>query len=155
MRRLFRIIFAALGITLLASCNLQGAEFPPVEREKLLISLQRTACYGSCPDYSVAIDGRGNVVFATRAQVDDPVAAVHRAYSSSSGVRVPGTHRTTVTEAQVDQLVERFRAAGFFGLKDEYRADITDSATYIVTIDTGRQRKTVVDYVGASAGMPA
>lgn len=138
---------------MLASCSSRSS-FPEVRTDKLLISLQRTACYGSCPDYKVTIDGEGNVVFATRPPLDDGDAAVHREYSHSTGVRVSGTHGTVVSKAEVAKLLDKFRAADFFSLRDEYTAEVTDNPTYILSIDTGNGSKTVVDYVGDKVGMP-
>ena len=52
-------------------------------------------------------------------------------------------------------LVKQFQGAGFFRLKSEYRAGVTDNPTFVVTIDTGHGSKSVVDYVGEDVGMPA
>jgi ankyrin repeat protein len=60
-----------------------------------------------------------------------------------------------VSKADVASLLQKFKSADFFSLKDEYRAAVTDNPTYILSIDTGNGRKTVVDYVGKEAGMPA
>lgn len=144
-----------LCLFLLASCQYFGASFPEVDRNKLEISLQRTACFGSCPDYKVTIAGNGRVVFETTPFLNrDDVANVHRAFSTESGVRVPGTHHTTIEPQAIDQLLAQFEQARFFSLRDEYRAEVTDNPTYVVTIDTGNGQKTVVDYVGKEAGMP-
>lgn len=150
---LIKMCMIFFGPFLVASCNSQS-NFPDVRNDKLLISLQRTACYGSCPDYKVSIDGQGNVVFATRPPLDDGDSAVHREFSTSTGVRVSGTYRTMVSKADVASLLQKFKSADFFSLKDEYRADATDLPTYILSIDTGNGSKTVVDYYGEKAGMP-
>ena len=142
-----------IGFFLVTSCNSQK-NFPDVRNDKLLISLQRTACYGSCPDDKVTIDGKGNVVFTTRPPLDGGVSAVHREFSNSTGVRVSGTYRTVVSKADVASLLQKFRAADFFSLKDEYSSAVTDNPTYILSIETGNGSKTVVDYVGERAGMP-
>lgn len=139
----------------MASCQYLGAPFPDVDRDKLQISLQRTACFGSCPDYKVTIAGDGRVVFETTPHLDrNDVSMVHRAFSAESGVRVPGTHTTTIKTEAVDRLLEHFRKARFFALRDEYRAEVTDNPTYIISIDTGNGSKTVIDYVGKKVGMP-
>jgi len=132
-----------------------SAPFPDVNKDELVISLQRTACFGSCPDYKVTITGDGRVVFQTTPYLDrDDVANVHRAFSTESGVRVPGTHQTTIEPEGIDELLAKFEQTRFFSLRDEYRAQVTDNPTYVVTIDTGNGLKSVVDYVGKEAGMP-
>lgn len=145
-----RNLMLLTSFALISSCGLQDESFPNVQNDKLLITLQRTGCFGSCPDYKVTIDGDGNVTFATRPPLEDEVAAVHR----TTGVRVSGTYQTVITKTQVASLVDRFKAADFFALKDEYRAEITDNPTYILSIETGNGGKTVLDYVGEKVGMP-
>ena len=54
----------------------------------------------------------------------------------------------------IDELLAQFEQTRFFSLRDEYRSNVTDNATYVVTIDTGNGLKSVVDYVGKEAGMP-
>ncbi|WP_223072863.1 DUF6438 domain-containing protein [Erythrobacter sp. SCSIO 43205] len=150
-----RAIFIGICSFLLSACHILSAPFPPVDKDKLVISLQRTACFGSCPDYKVTIYGSGRVLFQSTPHLEpDDVANVHRAFSTQSGVRVPGTHETTIEPQVIDQLVAQFEATRFFSLRDEYRAEITDNPTYVVTIDTGNGKKSVVDYVGREAGMP-
>ena len=132
-----------------------SAPFPDVNREELVISLQRTASFGSCPDYKITITGDGRLVFQTIPFLDhDDVANVHRSFSTESGVRVPGTHQTTIDPQVIDDLLAQFEQSRFFSLRDQYRAEVTDNPTYVVTIDTGNGQKSVVDYVGKEAGMP-
>jgi hypothetical protein len=139
---------------LLPGCSARAEPFPAVIDEEVTITLQRTACFGSCPDYTVTIDGKGNVRFVTRGGDAPDEAAVHRAFARDDGVLVAGAHSDRIDPQVVRDLVARFRAADFFGLKDVYRAAITDNPTYVLTLDTGTRRKTVVDYVGRKAGMP-
>lgn len=127
---------------------------PPIDYAKLRISLSRSACYGSCPDYRVTIAGDGTVTFDTRVPPVTPVAGVHRAYSRSDGVLIGGHHVGHVDRAVIDALLARFRAAHFFGLKDQYAAAVTDNPTYVVTLSSGDASKQVLDYVGEEAGMP-
>lgn len=131
------------------------APFPSIDYPSLKISLVRSACYGSCPDYSVTIDGSGAVLFTTRWRSLEGAAEVHRQFSPGPGVLLPGEHRAQIGRPALDALIERFRAAHFFGLKRQYRARITDNPTYVLRFETGGRSWTVTDYVGKSAGMPA
>lgn len=101
------------------------------------------------------IHGDGRVVFATDGEATDVVAEVHRENAFYSGVLVRGQHEDMIDTGDVDALVQAFRDAHFFGLRDEYVAEITDNPTYVLTIDTGHGRKSVTDYVGGSVGMPS
>jgi hypothetical protein len=155
--RTFRAVAIGLLIaaaTWLAACA-NASNFPEVDYSKLRITLQRSACFGSCPDYIVTISGDGSVIFTTDHRPVDPVAGVHREFSRSVGVLVPGTHRTKINTDEVKALVKQFREAQFFELKNEYRYGATDAPTYVVSIETGRGSKRIVDYIGSRAGMPA
>ncbi len=143
-----------VALVLLAQCSAGTDNFPVVDRDKLTITLQRSACFGSCPDYSVTIHGDGRVVFSTDGEPTDAVSGLHRSYAFSSGVLVRGRHEDRIDTAAVDALVQEFREAHFFSLRNEYTAEITDNPTYVLTVDTGHGRKAVVDYVGEEVGMP-
>lgn len=142
-------------LAILFTSSTYAEPFPAVVGEDVTIKLQRTACFGSCPDYTVTIDGNGNVRFVTRNDEGPADADVHRAFSRDDGVLLSGVHTDTIDPQVVRKLVAQFRAAGFFALKDKYVASVTDSPSYVLTFRTGTQTKTVVDYVGESVGMPA
>src|SRR5262245_15454419 len=95
----------------------------------LSISLERTACHGTCPVYRVTIDGEGRVV-----------------YKGSRFVRVDGTERTTIDPQDVRSLVQAFQRAGFWELKDEYTANVFDLPTTILTLTLDGRTKRVTDY---------
>jgi hypothetical protein len=113
--------------------------FPDVkDLSAIRIELSRSGCYGWCPSYSVSIDGNGEVNFI-----------------GGSFVSIPGEHKAHISPAMVAELLERFRAANFLGLKDSYRGGVTDNPTYCLTLALGGRKKTVEDYVGGYAGMPS
>lgn len=131
-----------------------GAPFPPVGADGFEISLERSACYGSCPDYRVSISSNGTVRFSTRERNSPGMAAeVHRLFNGQS-VLWSGVHEAKVDPQVVAQLLERFRNAHFMGLRPEYRASVTDNPTFALTLRIGGKVKRVVDYVGEEAGMP-
>lgn len=117
------------------------APLPPIDYDKLVIRLDRTACLGNCPEYTVRIDGAGHVLFSSDSR-------------SPRGIRMPGTHHAQVSRAALDALIERFRAAHFFGLRPEYVGRITDMPTHRLTFRSGRRSWTVTDYAGHLANMP-
>ncbi|PJG45483.1 hypothetical protein CAF53_22350 [Sphingobium sp. LB126] len=125
------------------------------ELEDMKITLQRSACLGICPDYKVTIHGDGRIVFTTETSPTDRVAGLHRKFAPVRGVFLPGTHEDRVDPRAVAVLFDRFQAANFFGLRNQYRASVTDHPTYTLTLDMGKRHKTVEDYVGREVGMPA
>lgn len=102
------------------------------------IKLERTECFGTCPIYTVEIAGDGSVT-----------------YEGELFVGVVGVQRATVPVERVRQLVASFRAANFFWLYDRYVTPVTDNPTYVVSLAYDGRSKTVLDYVGREAGMPA
>ncbi len=101
------------------------------------ITLSRSACYGFCPDYTVAITGEGEVRYVGRAFVN-----------------VVGEARASIPPAEVAALLARFDAIGFARLRDQYRAQITDNPTTVITLTRNGASKRVEDYVGTAVGMP-
>lgn len=102
------------------------------------IRLSRSGCYGSCPGYSVKIQGDGIV-----------------SYKGSWYVSIEGEHTTHVSPETARQLFDRFRTANFFALKNEYRAGVTDNPTYCLELTVGSRKKVITDYVGEWVGLPA
>ncbi|MFC4763520.1 DUF6438 domain-containing protein [Dyella koreensis] len=122
--------------------------------DEVAITLERSACFGSCPVYKVTIHGDGHVQFTTNTSPVDEVDGVHRQFSPSGGVLLPGAHEDRVRPEAVKALVAQFEAADFWHLKDEYRAQVTDVPTQVITLVVGGRKKAVVDYMGTKAGMP-
>ena len=113
--------------------------FPePSSPTNFSIRLSRSGCYGSCPAYSVTLHGDGTVT-----------------YKGSWYVSIEGEYTAHVSPEAVRQLLERFRNANFFSLKNEYRAGVTDNPTYCLELVVGSKKKIITDYVGEWVGMPA
>lgn len=112
--------------------------FPEIKDWKSLrMTLERSACYGTCPAYSVTVSGDGTVAF-----------------HGGSHVVVRGDQQDHISEPAVKDLFAAFHRADFFSLKDEYTYPVTDNPTYITSIEFDGYRKAVKDYIGISAGMP-
>lgn len=102
------------------------------------LRLERGACFGTCPDYSVEVDADGAVVFHGRRFV----ACV-------------GERRWGISRRAVARLRAAADRADLFALKDEYRGRITDQPQYRVELTRRGRTKRLTDYVGRSVGMPA
>ena len=129
-----RAICTLIAAVAFASCAPVNA---PAQEGPVEITLQRTVCYGFCPDYTVSITGDGQVRYEGRAFVD------------AVGVRT-----ATIPREHVAQLLQRFDAIGFDNLRDEYRGTMTDLPTTTITLVRAGRRKVLVDYGGTSVGMP-
>jgi hypothetical protein len=69
-------------------------------------------------------------------------------------VRCQGKREWQVSPTAVARLRSLIDQAGFYRLKAEYRAPITDQSASTVTITRRGRTKTVVDYFGLMVGMP-
>ncbi|TCM37047.1 DUF6438 domain-containing protein [Novosphingobium sp. ST904] len=128
--------------------------FPEGSPQDTEVTLRRTACYGSCPDYEVSIRGDGRVRFSSNyPRFPGSAADVHRAFNGYN-VLWPDPHETNVEPEAAAALFQKFRDAHFMGMKPDYTAGVTDSPTYELTLRVGTTSKVVVDYVGRSVGMP-
>jgi hypothetical protein len=121
----------AIVLLLSAGCA-RAAQMTPAEPVE--ITLQRTGCFGTCPDYSVTLNGDGTVV-----------------YSGRYFVKTPGEHTWKIDAGTVRALAGEMAAAGFFELQDEYTSRMTDHPTTFTTLRIGSRTKKVKDYV---AGPP-
>ncbi len=106
------------------------------------VRLERGACFGPCPRYSVEADAAGDVRFVGASSVAGP------------GVACQGEHRWKIRPLAVAALEAEVDASAFFGLRDSYRSSITDQRAFTVTVTRYGKTKTVLDYVGLSVGMP-
>jgi len=122
----------ALIAVLVAIGSVSGAAQNAALPSDLLIKLERTACYGSCPVYSLTIDAKGTVSFSS---------------TRADGKAVQHTDRVAISE--VAAVLATARRIGFFEMRDSYRAMITDLPTTFVTITADGQTKRIEDYFSA------
>lgn len=129
-----RVFLALIGALALSSCAPVEA---PASEGPALITLQRTVCFGFCPAYTVSISSTGEVV-----------------YRGERFVNVVGEQRAQIAPEEVQRLLARFDAINFESLRDEYRAQVTDLPSTIITLERNGHTKRVLDYGGVGAGMP-
>lgn len=112
--------------------------------EDVVMTLERTVCYGTCPAYLLTIYGDGTVEY--------------RGYEN---VLVEGLRIGEISREQVQALVETFQRIDFFSLQDAYECapvvingqklceEVTDLPSTYVSITIGDNVKRVLDYHGA------
>ncbi len=84
-------------------------EFPSAYAlDDVIIRMERTGCFGSCPIYSLQLKGDGAVV-----------------YNGIANVYIRGELRTYVSRQQVADLLSDFNRIGFFRLPDSIEAGQT------------------------------
>jgi hypothetical protein len=90
------------------------------------ITLDRTPCFGWCPDYTVVIEGSGRVRYAGRQYV-----------------KTSGDREGRIPVTAVRELVDEFRKIDFLALEDCYDVDWFDVPATYVTLRTGERSKRV------------
>lgn len=141
LRTLTFILLLVLGL-LISGC-VAGVGTPttnPTENvfSDLVITMERTACHGTCPIYKLAIRGDGTVT-----------------YEGQDFVQVKGQQTASLSLAQIQELVSAFEQASFFTLMDYTHVNTTDSPTVITSITLNGQSKTVNHYYGDSSAPQA
>jgi Domain of unknown function (DUF6438) len=119
----------------------------PIPKD-LLITLERTGCYGPCPFYKVTIDSSGSVTFT--AQFDD----------LKKGLVTKEPMKGSVTVSELRQLIAAFKEINFFSLRRQYGYSdkydptpgcpqvATDNPTVITSLMLGGRFKEVRHYHG-------
>lgn len=99
------------------------------EYQDVTITLERTVCFGACPDYLVTIHGDGTVE-----------------YEGRNFVAVQGIQTAHISDESVKRLVDEFYRAGFFSLQDRYEQSVTDLPSQTTSITIDGKTKTVYRY---------
>ncbi|KRA33797.1 hypothetical protein ASD68_12670 [Rhodanobacter sp. Root627] len=102
------------------------------------ILMRRSGCFGSCPVYEVNIDSNGTVSF-----------------NGTKHVAIPGRHRGSATQLEVDALILEIKRINFFKLRDSYEFEpdgctswATDNPSVTIAVARGFETKRVVYYYG-------
>jgi len=97
--------------------------------KNLSITLNRTACFGACPEYTLTIDANGNITFEGR-----------------NYTAITGTATSILAPGKLVELAEEVEKADFFGLDNSYSRDVTDNPTYTLSVKMGGRSKQVSSY---------
>jgi hypothetical protein len=118
-----------------------AAQAAPPEDPSFRITLDRGACFGSCPVYSVEVGADGQVIFrGARSRAGTSVACL-------------GERRWRVSADDVAKLEAQVDGIGFFQYRDAYMGP-PDLPAYTVTVTRHGQTKTVRERAGELAGAP-
>ena len=116
---------------------------PAVAAPSVVVSLERTPCFGSCPVYRISASSSGLVTFEGKANV----------------LRI-GTDTGRISSEQVDALLLELHRAGYFTFADRYALSeptcghyATDSPT-AVSSATFRGRSKRIEHDYGCGGVP-
>lgn len=102
----------------------------------LLITIERTECYGRCPVYKLSIKADGSVIF-----------------EGIKNTETQGKAEGKISEDKIKQILKEFENADYLNLKDKYDFNTcplaaTDNSTVITSIRVDDKNKTVSHYLG-------
>jgi hypothetical protein len=127
------LVFAAMCLLLLPATGCAeevGASSNVLD--DVVITLERQACFGFCPVYTLTIYGDGTVV-----------------YDGKDFVTIKDRVEATITKEKIEQLVQEFEAADYYSLDDNYtERTITDAQTVITAITIDGKTKAIEHYHG-------
>ena len=109
-------IFLFVCLTLL-SCSINKKN---IIDKTPLVTMSRTGCYGTCPQYKISIYSDGLIM-----------------YNGTRFVKRLGCFKSKITSSQIDFIKSELRKISFFDLDSEYISPITDIPSVIteVTLD--------------------
>ena len=120
------------ALTLLSVCLSTSAQRKP--DSEVVITIERGACFGSCPIYSAQIYADGTVI-----------------YRGVDFVKIKGNRRHRIPKDRVNELIKAFEQINYFSLKERYDTDengrsVTDMPTTTTSISWNGKYKKVIDY---------
>ena len=108
----------------------------------MLITLERSVCYGTCPDYKVNISADGKVTF-----------------DGHQFVKTKGAAQGNINLDNVRLLIAEFDKAKYFSLNDKYETEKdgcpeewTDNPTVVTSIKMNGKSKSISHYHGCRDG---
>jgi len=126
MNKLKFTILLIITMLSMAAVNAQDA------KANVAITLERTACFGTCPIYTITIYENGDVV-----------------YDGKNFVEVMGEQKSQIDPAIVVQMVKSFEDAGYFDWKEAYdKYTITDLPSVITSVTQDGKTHRIERYVG-------
>jgi hypothetical protein len=124
-------LLMASTLTLISVLACAAQTPPPQDKDQITeVTLERTACFGTCPIYKVTLRSDGTIT-----------------YEGREFVQMKGTHKGMVYG--FDRLARLILAQGYFNLKDDYSIPATDLPSAITSVVRAGKRKTIADYGGA------
>lgn len=110
----------------------------PGKADSLVITLQRTPCFGTCPAYMINVYRSG---YAT--------------YEGHSHVEREGLHRAWIGPDTLQRILKDAESSGFYQFEDRYDRDVTDLPSAILRVVGNGKDKRVVGRVGVPAAYKA
>ncbi len=121
-----------LLLTTIASCTTTKPDVKhPEKNGRLILSMERTPCYGRCPVYTINLYENGLLIYNAK-QFTDTSGCFYRVLS----------------KYEITEVKDRFNNSGFFKMSNQYPEDKktpTDLPSCILFFSNEDQQKTIID----------
>jgi len=118
-----------LIITLAFSPACKNQKLPA---DVLIISLEKTPCFGPCEAYKMEIFSSGLVKF-----------------NGMSNHKMIGHYEASIDQEELHKIVQQFRDSNFFSFKNQYTGSMKDLPTTYLYFKDQVNEKTIQDYYNA------
>lgn len=122
-----RLLMAVTVILMLAGVAVSQMPLSKDKDQITEVTLERTACFGSCPAYKVTLRRDGTI-----------------SYNGRRFVELEGVYEGKVYG--FDRLAQLIISSGYFNLKNGYTINATDLPSAITSVVRSGQRKTITNY---------
>src|SRR5438105_14393153 len=121
-----RLLMASILILIAAlACSAQTSS---QDKDRITeVTLERTSCLGTCPDYKVTLRRDGAII-----------------YEGRRFVQMMGTYKGETYG--YDRLVKLIVAQKYYDIKDDYSRHITDMPSSITSVERAGKSNTIGDY---------
>jgi hypothetical protein len=105
---------------------------PAGKKTRVMATLERTMCFGTCPVYRLTIFSDGRVE-----------------WEGKNFVKVPGKASAQLSAVELQSLRVAFEYAHYFELNDKYDCyEVTDAPSANTSYDDGKRKKAIPHYHG-------
>jgi hypothetical protein len=115
-----------VAATITFSCHSAAG---PKDPQSVSIGIERTRCYGFCPEYTVTIHGDGSIKYFGKYFVD-----------------IPGEQTAKIQPDKLQELLRAFDNIRFFALQDRYIDSCTDMPTVYISLTVDGKSKRIENY---------
>ena len=117
-------------LLLLYSCNIKqnSLSYSNAIKDTPFLTMQRTACYGTCPQYTITIYNSG--LFK---------------YEGKMFVEKQGCFYTIIQNKDIASIKSKLLEIDFFSFEKEYNSPITDIPSVILTVNTKKGQHSVIN----------
>ena len=101
-------------------------------KESIFLTMERTPCFGKCPNYKITIFNTGNVI-----------------YEGFNFTEKKGKYTTKLSAKEIEEIESQTDVINLFLLKDKYDAAVTDIPSCILMVNYKGKKKKILDRYGA------